>query len=86
MNGKLLPNKLYAILLILCTIPITFLDGDATATVFIAMIAVPMFFAKENWIYRKERKRYAKCPPKRRRPLAYSRQEEADCLQHDCYE
>ena len=51
MNGKLLPNKLYAILLILCTIPITFLDGDATATVFIAMIAVPMFFAKENWIY-----------------------------------
>lgn len=28
-----------------------FLDGDATATVFVSMFAVPMFFAKENWIY-----------------------------------
>lgn len=47
---ELIRNKLYAVLLILCTLPIVFLDGDATATVFMAMIAVPMFFAKENWI------------------------------------
>lgn len=44
-------NKFYAILLIACTLPVMFLDGDATATVFVAMIAVHMFFAKENWIY-----------------------------------
>ena len=48
---ELLQNKIYAILLIVCTLPIIFLDGDATATVFMGMIAVPMFFAKENWIY-----------------------------------
>lgn len=77
---ELLQNKLYAILLILCTLPIIFLDGDATATVFIAMIAVPMFLAKGNWIYRKEGKRHANCPPKRRRLLVYPRQKEADCL------
>lgn len=47
---ELLKNKLYAVLLILCTLPVVFLDGDATATVFMALIAVPMFFAKENWI------------------------------------
>lgn len=47
---ELLKNKLYAVLLILCTLPVVFLDGDATVTVFMAFIAVPMFFAKETWI------------------------------------
>ncbi len=47
---ELLKNKLYAILLILCTLPVVFLDGDATVTVFIGFIAIPMFFAKEPWI------------------------------------
>lgn len=51
MNRELLRNKLYALLLIACTLPVTFMESDATATVFISMIAVPMFFAKENWIY-----------------------------------
>lgn len=49
-DAETLRNKLYAALLILCTLPIVFLEGDATATIFVAMIAVPMFFAKENWI------------------------------------
>lgn len=53
---KLILNKLYALLLIACTLPVMFLDGDATATVFIATIAVPMFFSKESWIYQKEEK------------------------------
>lgn len=44
-------NKLYALLLITCTLPVMFLEGDATATVFVSVIAGPMFFAKENWIY-----------------------------------
>lgn len=51
LDVELLKNKLCAILLILCTLPVVFLDGDATATVFIAFIAVPMFFAKEPWLY-----------------------------------
>lgn len=49
-DEKTAKNKLYALLMILCTLPVIFLDGDATATVFIGMIAVPMFFARENWI------------------------------------
>jgi len=28
----------------------TAIDGDATAIVTVSLIAVPMFFAKENWI------------------------------------
>ncbi len=46
-----LKNKLYALLLIACTLPVTLLEGDATATVFVGFIAVPMFFAKESWVY-----------------------------------
>ncbi len=50
-DSRTLKNKFYAILLIACTLPVAFLEGDATATVFIGMFAVPLFFAKENWIY-----------------------------------
>lgn len=49
-NTGTLKNKLYALLLIGCTLPVTLLEGDATATVFMGFIAVPMFFAKESWI------------------------------------
>lgn len=55
-NTKTLKNKLYSLLLIACTLPVIFLEGDATATIFIGLIAIPMFFAKENWIYQKEGK------------------------------
>lgn len=51
LNAETLKNKLYALLLIGCTLPVMFLEGDATATVFVGFIAVPMFFAKENWVY-----------------------------------
>lgn len=50
-DSRTLKNKLYALLLIGCTLPVMFLEGDATATVFVGFIAVPMFFAKESWIY-----------------------------------
>lgn len=49
-NTETLKNKLYAILLIGCTVPVTLLEGDATAAVLVGFIAVPMFFAKRNWI------------------------------------
>ena len=80
---ELLQNKIYAILLIVCTLPIIFLDGDATATVFMGMIAVPMFFAKENWIYQKEERTYGARASQGRCSLVHPRQEEADCLQYD---
>ena len=48
---KTFKNKLYAEEQMLCGRVPTFLEQDATALVFIGMIAVPLFFAKENWIY-----------------------------------
>lgn len=44
-------NKPYALFGIGLALLVTFLDGDATVLVVIAMIAVPMFFSKENRIY-----------------------------------
>lgn len=47
-----LKNKLYAVVLLAAGIVTTIVsDGDATALVLIGGIAVPLFFAKENWIY-----------------------------------
>lgn len=46
-----LKNKLCAIGLLLCGCVPTFMENDATALVFIGMFAVPLFFAKENWVY-----------------------------------
>ncbi len=47
---ELLKNKLYALILIglgwLSILP----DRDGTFLVFISMIAIPLFFSKENWI------------------------------------
>lgn len=48
---KTLKNKLYALGLLTCGCIPTFMMDDATALVFIGMIAIPLFFAKENWIY-----------------------------------
>lgn len=47
---KTLKNKLYAIALLLCGYIPVLIDGDGTAFVFLGMIAIPLFFAKENWI------------------------------------
>ena len=44
-------NKLAAVGLILATVPCILLEGDATATVFVAMFAVPMFFSRQQWFY-----------------------------------
>lgn len=49
---KTLKNKLYASLLILEGVVATIVtEGDATALVLFSVIGVPMFFAKEPWIY-----------------------------------
>ena len=45
---KTFKNKLYAVGLMLCGSVPTFLEQDATALVFIGMIAVPLFFAKRK--------------------------------------
>jgi len=50
LKRDLLPNKLCALLLIVIGLAVMLLDGDATALIFLSILAVPMFFAKENWI------------------------------------
>lgn len=44
-------NKLCAVVLLACGYLGVLIEKDATALVFLAMFAVPLFFAKENWVY-----------------------------------
>ena len=48
---RTLGNKICAIAMIAIGGLVTKLSGDATALVFLSMLAVPMFFAWEQWIY-----------------------------------
>ena len=48
---KMIVNKIASILLILVSLIPLIVDGYGTALIFILMIAVPMFFAKESWFY-----------------------------------
>lgn len=48
---KTLKNKVVAIALLGFGYLGTLFDNDITALIFFAFIAIPMFFAKENWIY-----------------------------------
>lgn len=50
-DPDLILNKLGAVALLLLTLPCIILENDATATVFLAFFAVPMFFSKDPWIY-----------------------------------
>ncbi len=40
-------QKIISVLMVALTIPVIVLDGDATATVFMLFLAVPMFFGKK---------------------------------------
>ena len=42
-------QKIVAVLLVTLTIPVIVLDRDATSTVFMMLLAVPMFFGKKEW-------------------------------------
>lgn len=44
-------NKICAIAMIAAGGIVTMLTSDATALVFLLMLAVPMFFAWEQWIF-----------------------------------
>lgn len=49
--NRTIGNKLCAITMITAGVFVTKLANDATALVFLSMIAVPMFFAWEEWIH-----------------------------------
>ena len=50
-----LKNKVYATILMTAGVVPMFIDGDATFLLFGGAIALPLFFAKENWMYWNER-------------------------------
>ncbi len=43
-------NKLYAVALLVLGLLLMLLAQDATVLLILALIAVPMFVSKENWI------------------------------------
>lgn len=45
----MIKNKIFAILMVLITTPVILLDNDLTATVFMLIFAVPIFFGKEDF-------------------------------------
>ena len=47
---KTLKNKLCSIALLITGIIPIFVDGNATILIFFTCIAIPLFFAKKNWI------------------------------------
>lgn len=46
--------KLIAILMVAITLPVVFIEKDATATVFMALIALPLFIVSDKWIEEKD--------------------------------
>lgn len=44
-------NKIYSLALLGLSTLLTIVDGDATFLVFSLFIAVPMFFARKQWIF-----------------------------------
>lgn len=48
---KTLKNKICATIMILVGIAPVIWENDATVLLFFGSFAVPLFFAKDNWIY-----------------------------------
>jgi hypothetical protein len=48
---KTLKNKLFAVGMEALGVLLTAVYGDGTFLVFISMFAIPLFFAKQNYIY-----------------------------------
>ena len=44
-------NKLCALALIILGVLTTNIEGEGTVLLFLSMIALPLFFSDENWIY-----------------------------------
>ena len=43
-------NKIVAVSLMLLTLPILLIEKDGTSILFMSIISIPLFFAKNNWI------------------------------------
>ena len=53
-NKKLIRNKIHAVIIILLGALSVSVEWDATFFLFSLIMGIPLFFAKENWIYEGE--------------------------------
>lgn len=47
---ELIRNKIYAVLMVLASLPVVILERDGTVLLLSLLFGVPIFFAKENWV------------------------------------
>lgn len=66
LNRKLIKNKMTAITLIALGLMASLIGKDSTALMFLLIIGVPLFFAKENWINSKGEYQYESKKNKRK--------------------
>lgn len=50
MNNSTLANKVVSVILLIASLPVVILELDITCLVLMSMVAVPLFFAKSNYI------------------------------------
>lgn len=55
---ELIRNKIYAVLMVLASLPVVILERDGTVLLLSLFFGVPMFFAKENWFGNKRLKKF----------------------------
>lgn len=46
---KMIKQKIAAVVMIVLTLPVVFLERDITSTVFMSFFSIPMFFSKKEW-------------------------------------
>lgn len=45
----MIKQKIAAVVMIVLTLPVVFLEHDITSTVFMSFFSIPMFFSKKEW-------------------------------------
>ena len=45
----MIKQKIAAVIMIVLTLPVVFLERDITSTVFMSFFSIPMFFSKKEW-------------------------------------
>ena len=45
----MIKQKIAAVIMIILTLPVVFLEHDITSTIFMSFFSIPMFFGKKEW-------------------------------------
>jgi hypothetical protein len=47
----MIKQKIAAVIMIVLTLPVVFLERDITSTIFMSLFSIPMFFSKKGWFF-----------------------------------